>query len=74
MILTKWDVGRRFGGALAAADAADLAFSQISATPFIGGGMSPATPLRLARLILDQTDEDDGVGLSDPASDQGGAS
>lgn len=53
MIVAKADAARRIGGALAAADAG-LAFGAVSASPFVGGGVAPASPLRLARLLLDE--------------------
>jgi flagellar biosynthesis protein FlhF len=54
LVLTKLDVARRKGAALAAAEAGGLAFAQISASPFLVGGFAPATPLRLARLLLEE--------------------
>jgi flagellar biosynthesis protein FlhF len=52
-IMTKCDVARRVGGALAVAEAG-LALSGLTASPFVGSGITPATPLRLARLVLDE--------------------
>ncbi len=43
-ILTKLDVARRRGGAVAALSGAGLAISHLAATPFIGGGLVPALP------------------------------
>lgn len=56
-IAAKCDVARRMGGVLAAADAG-LAFGALSASPYIGGGLSPASPLRLARALtaIDHSD------------------
>lgn len=54
MILSKVDVVRRKGAALAAAESGGLAFAQISASPFLVGGFAPATPLRLGRLLLEE--------------------
>lgn len=55
LIIAKCDAARRVGGALAALDAG-LALAAISASPFIGGGLTPATSLRLARFFLDGAD------------------
>ncbi len=52
-ILTKLDVARRRGGAIAALSAAGISFSHLAATPFIGGGLVPAAPSRLAALLLE---------------------
>ncbi len=52
-ILTKLDVVRRRGGAVAALSSAGLAFSHLSVTPFIGGGLVPAAPERLAGLLME---------------------
>jgi flagellar biosynthesis protein FlhF len=52
-ILTKLDVVRRRGGAVAALSTARIAFSHLAATPFIGGGLVPAAPSRLAALLLE---------------------
>ncbi|MEM1149681.1 MAG: flagellar biosynthesis protein FlhF-like protein [Pseudomonadota bacterium] len=53
-ILTKLDVVRRRGGAVAALASAKIAFSHLAATPFIGGGLVPAAPSRLAALLLEE--------------------
>ncbi len=53
MLLTKCDLVRRAGAAFSAADAG-LAFGALSSSPFVGRGLAPATPLRLARLTLDK--------------------
>lgn len=52
-ILTKLDVARRRGGAVSALSSAKIAFSHLAATPFIGGGLVPAAPSRLAALLLE---------------------
>jgi flagellar biosynthesis protein FlhF len=54
-IMTRCDVARRIGGALAVAEAG-LALSGLTASPYIGSGITPATPLRLARLVLDEAE------------------
>ena len=52
-IMTKLDVARRRGGAVAAIANAGIAFSHLAVTPFIGGGLIPAAPSRLAALLLE---------------------
>ncbi len=53
-ILTKLDVVRRRGGAVAAITSAGIAFSHLAFTPFIGGGLVPAAPSRLAALLIEE--------------------
>ena len=53
MIVTKLDAVRRRGGAIAAAARARLALAHLGVTPFISGGLAPASAGRLARLLLD---------------------
>lgn len=52
LLATRIDIARRLGGIIAAADAAQLAFSDVSVTPHIGDGLSPLDPMALARLIM----------------------
>ncbi len=52
-IITKLDVTRRRGGIVSALSAAKIAFSHLAVTPFIGGGLVPATPARLAQLLTE---------------------
>jgi flagellar biosynthesis protein FlhF len=52
-ILTKLDVVRRRGGAIAALASSGIAFSHLAITPFIGGGLVPAAPSRLAALLME---------------------
>jgi len=52
-ILTKLDVAYGRGAALGAALCGDLAFAQFSASPYLAGGFAAATPLRLARFLLE---------------------
>ncbi|WP_421790645.1 flagellar biosynthesis-like protein (FlhF) [Hyphobacterium sp.] len=54
-IIAKNDCARR-KGALISAGEAGLAYAHLSASPYIGSGLAPATPLRLARTLLDQHD------------------
>ena len=52
VIVTKLDTARRFGAVLSYGEAG-LAFCCVSASPFIGTGLANATPLRLARILID---------------------
>ena len=52
-IVTKLDVTKRRGGILAALSVAKIAFSHLAVTPFIGGGLVPATASRLAQLLTE---------------------
>lgn len=54
-IPVKLDCARRLGSMLGVGETG-LAFAQISSTPFIGGGLAPATPLRLARYLIENRD------------------
>ena len=53
-ITTKLDVVKRRGSVLYAIASAKMNLSHMSLTPFIGGGLIPATPNRLARVLLDE--------------------
>ncbi|MGB0683075.1 MAG: GTP-binding protein [Magnetovibrionaceae bacterium] len=52
LIVTRLDLARRIGGMLAAADAAGLAFSDVSTSPHIADGLAQVNPASLARLIM----------------------
>ena len=52
-IVTKLDVVRRRGSVLFAIASAKINISHLALTPFIGGGLIPATPNRLARILLE---------------------
>ncbi|MEO0712629.1 MAG: flagellar biosynthesis protein FlhF-like protein [Pseudomonadota bacterium] len=52
-ILTKLDIARRRGGAVSALAEAGVALSHLAVTPFIGGGLVPAAPQRLASLLME---------------------
>ncbi len=52
MILTRADLARRHGGALAAAHAAGVAFGNHSTSPRIKDGLAPFDPRSLASLLL----------------------
>jgi flagellar biosynthesis protein FlhF len=53
-IVTKLDVVRRRGSILSAIAGARMNLSHLAMTPFIGGGLLPATPNRLARILLEE--------------------
>ncbi len=52
LLVTRLDMARRLGGILAAADAARLAFCNVSLTPHVADGLSQINPMSLARLIM----------------------
>jgi flagellar biosynthesis protein FlhF len=52
LVLTRIDVTRRLGSAIAIADAAALAFAEAGIGPAIADGLSPFNPTLLARLML----------------------
>lgn len=52
VIFTRLDIARRLGALLSAGEAG-LSYAHIAASPFIGAGLAPATPLRLARALLE---------------------
>lgn len=56
-VLTKLDVVRRRGGVFAAISSARLSIAQLSLTHHVAGGLIPATPLRIARLLLETAPE-----------------
>lgn len=60
-ILTKLDVARRRGGAVAALSAARIALSHLAITPFIGGGLVPAAPSRIAALLMEESQGQDAL-------------
>ncbi len=55
LLVTRLDLVRRLGGVVAAADAAQLTFCDVSVTPNVGDGISPINPVSLARFIMPQT-------------------
>jgi flagellar biosynthesis protein FlhF len=52
-IITKLDLVRRRGAAISAIATSRLSLAHLAMTPFIGGGLIPATPARLSRLFFD---------------------
>lgn len=59
MIVTKVDMVRRAGSILAAADAAGLAFAEVSVGPQVAEGLTTLNPMSLARLITPSSREYD---------------
>lgn len=53
-VLTKLDVARRRGGAIAALASARISLSHLAITPFIGGGLIEADASRLANLLMEE--------------------
>ncbi len=51
LIATRIDTTRRLGGIVAAAEKTNMAFAQVSITPYVAQGLSTLNPLSLARLI-----------------------
>ena len=60
-IITKLDVARRRGGIVAALTAAKISLSHLAVTPFIGGGLVPAAPSRLAALLIEDARGEDAL-------------
>lgn len=58
VVITKLDAARRRGAVIGYGEAG-LAYAHISASPYIGAGIAPATGLRLARALLEDTDLED---------------
>jgi flagellar biosynthesis protein FlhF len=52
LLPTRLDIARRYGGLLAAADAAALTFAGVSAAAFVGQGLHTLRAASLARLLL----------------------
>lgn len=52
MLATRLDMVQRLGSVLAAAEAANLAFCDVGITPSVADGLTPLTPVALARLLL----------------------
>lgn len=60
-IITKMDVARRRGGIVAALSSARISLSHMAITPFIGGGLVPASPSRLATLLMEEARPQDAM-------------
>ena len=57
VIATKLDAARRLGALLGFGEAG-LVYAHVSASPYIGAGLAPATALRLARALLQDAGPD----------------
>ncbi|MBC7951689.1 MAG: GTP-binding protein [Rhodospirillaceae bacterium] len=57
LFTTRLDTTRRLGAMLAAAEAAQLALCDVSASPHVASGISPISAISLARLLLPQAPE-----------------
>lgn len=68
MIATKLDATRRLGGILAAAHASELALMGVGVSATIGGGLRGINPMQLARLILPETEADDGDPMTESSN------
>lgn len=55
LFASRLDVTRRLGSILAAADSAQLALSDVSASPHVASGISPISAISLARLMIPET-------------------
>lgn len=54
LLMTRLDAARRFGGLLYGLDSGNLCLCDASMTPQVSDGLSPMSPLSLARLLLSQ--------------------
>jgi flagellar biosynthesis protein FlhF len=52
VILTRLDAVRRRGGAIAAISSSRLSIAQLGLTPSVGGGLVPASAMRIAQLLI----------------------
>lgn len=57
LFVTRLDTTRRLGSVLVAAEAAQLALCDVSASPHVASGLSPISAISLARLLLPQNPE-----------------
>lgn len=58
LLATRLDLTRRLGGVLAAAEAGDLMFCDVSVNPHVANGLFPVSPEALAQLILPPEDDE----------------
>lgn len=56
LLATRLDMTRRLGAVLAAADAGQLMFCDVSVNPHVANGLCPINPVSLARLIVPPTE------------------
>lgn len=64
LLATRLDLTRRLGGVLAAAEAGDLMFCDVSVNPHVADGLYPINPESLAQLLL-PSDQDDFAEMED---------
>lgn len=57
LFCTRLDTTRRLGSMLAAAEAGQLAFCDVSASPHVASGLAPISAVSMARLLLPPTPE-----------------
>jgi len=57
LFASRLDTTRRLGAILAAAEAGQMAFCDVSASPHVASGISPISAIALARLIMPQAAE-----------------
>ncbi|ARJ64774.1 GTP-binding protein [Magnetospirillum sp. ME-1] len=57
LFASRLDTTRRLGSILAAAEAGQMAFCDVSASPHVASGISPISAVALARLIMPQSAE-----------------
>lgn len=70
LLATRLDMTRRLGAVLAAADAGQLMFSEVSLNPHVATGLCAINPVSMARMIL-PPDEDLQPARFDEAADTG---
>ncbi len=59
LLATRLDTTRRLGGIMMAAYSGNLMFCDVGFTPHISEGLSPITPISMARLILPPEDQNE---------------
>jgi flagellar biosynthesis protein FlhF len=74
LIITRMDLSRRLGSILAAGDAGNLAFSDVSVTPQVADGLNPINPVSLARIFLPYSQTEDKPSVNAPAEEDASAS
>ncbi|GAB3116700.1 flagellar biosynthesis protein FlhF [Novispirillum itersonii] len=57
LLATRLDMTRRLGAVLAAADAGQFMFSDVSINPHVANGLCSITPVTMARLLVPPTEE-----------------
>ncbi len=72
LLITGFDIARKLGSMLAAADAGELAFSSVSRSPNIADGLQPLDAEELARLLMKNNNPTRSNGRSPGLSDEAG--